>query len=66
MARYIPHDYSQHAMVVVNYQEQLQTGTFEHAIHYLLENKVDLTCFDNSSENYFVRLFKGHYIKSRD
>jgi hypothetical protein len=29
-------------MVVINYQEQLQPGTFEHAVHYLIEHKLDL------------------------
>lgn len=51
MARYIPHDYSQHAMVVINYEEQLQPGTFEHAIHYLIDNKVDLSGFDDYYKN---------------
>lgn len=46
MPKYIPHDYSQHSMVVINYEEQLQPGTFEHAIHYLIENKIDLSDFD--------------------
>ncbi len=32
-------------MVVINYQDQLQSGTFEHAIHYLIENTLDLSVF---------------------
>jgi len=32
-------------MVVFNYQEQLQPGTFEHAAHYLIEHKLDLLVF---------------------
>lgn len=51
MPKYIPHDYSQHAMVVINYEEQLQPGTFEHAIHYLIENKIDLSGFDEYYKN---------------
>jgi len=45
MPKYIPYDYDQHSMVVINYQEQLQPGTFEHAIHFLIENKLDLSIF---------------------
>ena len=45
MPRFIPYDYNQNVMVVVNYQDQLQPGTFEHAIHFLIENKLDLSVF---------------------
>ena len=45
MPKYIPYNYDQHSMVVINYQEQLQPGTFEHAIHFLIENKLDLSIF---------------------
>ncbi|WP_022961099.1 transposase [Halopseudomonas pelagia] len=45
MPRFKPYDYSQHSMVVINYQEQLQPGTFEYAVHYLIEHKLDLSVF---------------------
>lgn len=32
-------------MVVINYQDQLQPGTLEHAIHHLINNKLDLSVF---------------------
>lgn len=32
-------------MVVINYQDQLQPGTFEYAIHHLIEHKLDLSIF---------------------
>lgn len=51
MAKYIPYDYNQTSMVVINFQDQLQAGTFEHAVHYLVDNKLDLTCFDNIFKN---------------
>jgi len=35
--------YDQDAMVVINYQELLQTGIFEHAVHDLIEHKLDLS-----------------------
>jgi len=38
-------------MVVVNYADQLQPGTFEHAIHFLIEQKLDLSIFHPSFNN---------------
>ena len=45
MPNFIPYDHNQSSMVVINYLDQLQSGTFEHAIHYLIENKLDLSIF---------------------
>lgn len=45
MPRFKPYNYDQSAMVVINYQDQLQPGTFEHAVHYLIEHKLDLSVF---------------------
>jgi len=45
MANYKPTNYDQSAMVVINYQEQLQAGTFEHALHYLIDTQLDLSIF---------------------
>ena len=51
MPRFIPYDYNQHTMIVINFQDQLQPGTFEHAIHYLIDNKLDLTIFYPNFKN---------------
>ena len=51
MPKYIPYNYDQHSMVVINYKEQLQPGTFEHAIHFLIENKLDLSIFYPNYKN---------------
>lgn len=51
MPKYIPYDYNQSAMVVINYLDQLQPGTFEHAIHYLIDNKLDLSIFHCKYQN---------------
>lgn len=51
MPNFIPYDYNQTSMVVINYQDQLQPGTFEHAIHYLVNNKLDLSIFDSRFNN---------------
>ena len=36
MPKFKPYDYKQTVMVVINYQDQWQPGTFEHALHHLL------------------------------
>jgi len=51
MAKYIPYDYNQTSMVVINFQDQIQLGTFEHAVHYLVDNNLDLSCFDDTFKN---------------
>ena len=45
MPRFIPYDYSQSTMVVINFEGQLQPGTFEHAIHHLMDHRLDLSVF---------------------
>ncbi len=45
MPKFKHHDYNQSSMVVINYEEQLQPGTFEHAIHYLIDHKLDLSVY---------------------
>jgi len=45
MPKFIPYDHNQNSMVVINYQDQLHPGTFEHAIHYLIQHKLDLSIF---------------------
>jgi len=51
MPKFIPYDYNQSSMVVVNYLDQLQPGTFEHAIHFLVDNKLDLSAFADTYNN---------------
>src|SRR2546425_9193261 len=46
MARYKPYDYSQMQMVPVALDQQLVPGTLEYAIHYLVEQRLDLSLFD--------------------
>lgn len=45
MPKFKPYNYKQTAMIVLNYEDQLQTGTFEYALHYLIEHKLDLSVF---------------------
>ena len=51
MAKFKPYDYDQTSMVVINFEEQLQPGTFEHAIHYLIDERLDLSVFHPQYKN---------------
>jgi len=51
MPNFIPYNYKQDAMVVINYEDQLQPGTYEHAIHYLINNKLDLSVYFSAYNN---------------
>lgn len=51
MARYKPYDYSQLIMVPVSLEEQLVPGTLEHTIHYVVEEHLDLSEFDQEYKN---------------
>ncbi len=51
MAKYIPYNYNQNLMVVINFQDQLQAGIFEHALHYLVTKKLDLSIFESAFKN---------------
>jgi hypothetical protein len=51
MPRFKHYNCDQDTMVVINYREQLQPGTFEHAVHYLIEHKLDLTVFHPKYRN---------------
>lgn len=51
MPRFIPYDHNQNTMVVINFQDQIQPGTFEYALHYLVENKLDLSVFYPDYQN---------------
>ncbi len=51
MPNFIPYNYDQDTMVVINYMDQLQPGTFEHAIHYLVTHKLDLSVYFSAYNN---------------
>ena len=45
MPKFLPLNYQQNSMVVINYLDQLQPGTFEHALHHLIDTKLDISVF---------------------
>ena len=51
MAKFKPYDYKQKVMPPIFLEDQLSPGTFEFAIHYLVENRMDLSCFNEKYNN---------------
>jgi transposase len=51
MPKYLPYNYDQIEMIAINFADQLQPGTFEHAVHYLVEGRLDLSVFDVNYKN---------------
>ena len=51
MPDFIHYDYNQTTMIVVNFKDQIQAGTFEYAIHYLITNTLDLSIFNPQFKN---------------
>jgi transposase len=51
MAKYKSYEYGQTVLVPVSLAEQLQPGTLEHTIHYVVEERLDLSEFDAQRHN---------------
>ncbi len=51
MPRYKPYDYNQLKMIPVLYENQILKGSFEYALNFIIDNKLDLSIFDNRYEN---------------
>jgi transposase len=51
MARFKPYDTNQTALVAVDFEQQILPGTFEHSLHYLVHNELDLSIFDSKFNN---------------
>jgi transposase len=51
MARYKKYDYSQGKFIPICFDKQILPGTFEHTLHYLIDNEIDLSVFDLRYQN---------------
>jgi len=51
MARYKRYDYNQMIMVPVSLEDQLVPGTLEYAIHHIIEERLDVSIFDDRYSN---------------
>jgi transposase len=51
MARYKHYDYRQTKMLPVSYERQILSGSFEHTLSYLIDEKIDLSVFESRYKN---------------
>lgn len=51
MPKFKHYDYNQSAMIVINFEEQLQPNTFEFTLHHLIDNYIDLDAFYAQYDN---------------
>jgi transposase len=51
MPKYKPYNYHQTTLVSVDLEQQLPTGSLEFAIHYLVDNEIDLIGLDSRYKN---------------
>lgn len=51
MARYKPADYSQGQFIPISFERQILPGTFEHALSYVVDNKLDFSALDAARKN---------------
>jgi len=51
MARYKPYDYKQKMLIPVSLSDQLIPGTLEYAIHHVVEDRLDLSIFEDRYRN---------------
>lgn len=51
MARYKHYDYGQTKLLPISYARQILPGSFEYTLSYLIDNKIDLSVFDDRYQN---------------
>ena len=51
MDRHKGYDYSQGKFIPVQFDKQILTGTFDHTLHYLIDNEIGLLIFDLRHNN---------------
>lgn len=51
MPNFKKYSYDQTAMVVINFEEQIQPGTFEYTLHKLIDNHINLSAFYEKYSN---------------
>lgn len=51
VAKYKPYSYSQGQFIPVFFKKQIQEGTFEYSLSYLIDNELDVSIFDTRFRN---------------
>lgn len=51
MPRFKEYDPRQSVMLAVSFDRQILSGTFEYALNYIVDNKLDLSIFNHKYKN---------------
>jgi transposase len=51
MAKYKPYTYDQVTLLPVSFNDQIQAGTFEYTLSYIIDHKIDLLVFEHKYSN---------------
>ena len=51
MARYVDYNYDQMKMILITYEKQIQAGSFEYSLSWLIDQELDLSAFDRHYHN---------------
>ena len=51
MPRYKPVDYAQGQFIPISFEDQILPGSFEHALCFIVDNKLDFTILDDAHDN---------------
>jgi transposase len=51
MARYKDYSYEQTKLIPISFQHQIQPGSFEYTLNYIVDNKIDLSVFESRYVN---------------
>ena len=54
MARYKDYSYEQTVLIPICFDRQIQAGTFEYALNYIVDNELDLSVFESKFSNDFT------------
>ena len=54
MARYKNYSYEQAVIIPLDFSKQIIPGTIEHTIHWLVDNKIDITGIERKYKNDLV------------
>ena len=61
MARYKPVEYAQGQFISIAFEHQVLPGSFEHALNYIVDNKIDFAILDGAHENDDVGALQKHW-----
>lgn len=69
MARYKDYSYEQTKLIPLSFHHQILPGTFEYTLNYLIDNEVDLTLFEQQTQEGEIQrtlYTEGFYLRQQE